>query len=43
MNGTKMLALELSVKDRQSFNIPVWLAAGVMFAGVLLLVVRTGR
>jgi len=43
MNGTKMLALELSVKDRQSFNIPVWLGAGVMFAGVLLLVVRTER
>ena len=33
--------IELSVKDRQSFNIPVWLGAGVMFAGVLLLVVRT--
>ena len=32
--------IELSVKDRQSFNIPVWLGAGVMFAGVLLLVVR---
>jgi len=43
MNGTKMLALGLSVKDSQSFNIPVWLGAGVMFAGVLLLVVRTER
>jgi len=35
--------IELSVKDRQSFDIPVWLGAGVMFAGVLLLVVRTER
>jgi len=43
MNGTKMLSLGLSVNDRQSFNIPVWLGAGVMFAGVLLPVVRTER
>ncbi len=33
--------IELSVKDKQTFNIPVWLGAGVIFAGVLLLVVRT--
>lgn len=33
--------IELSVTDRQTVNIPVWLGAGAILAGVLLLVVRT--
>ena len=32
--------IELSVKDKETVNIPVWLGAGAIFAGVLLLVVR---
>jgi LPXTG-motif cell wall-anchored protein len=32
--------IELSVKDKQTVNIPVWLGAGAIIAGVLLLVVR---
>jgi hypothetical protein len=38
---TQLGPIELSVKDKQTFNIPVWLGAGAIFAGVLLLVVRT--
>ncbi len=34
-------SIELSVKDRETVNIPVWLGAGAIIAGVLLLVVRT--
>ncbi len=33
--------IELSVKDKETFNIPVWLGAGAVIAGVFLLVVRT--
>lgn len=33
--------IELSVEDKQTVNIPVWLGAGAILAGVLLLVVRT--
>ena len=33
--------IELSVKEKQTFNIPVWLGAGAILAGMLLLVVRT--
>jgi LPXTG-motif cell wall-anchored protein len=32
--------IELSVKEQQTVNIPVWLGAGAIIAGVLLLVVR---
>ncbi len=38
---TKVGPIELSVKDRETVNIPVWLGAGAIVAGVLLLVVRT--
>jgi hypothetical protein len=32
--------IELSVEDKGTVNIPVWLGAGALIAGVLLLVVR---
>lgn len=38
---TKIGPIELSVKDTQRVNIPVWAGAGALIAGVLLLVVRT--
>jgi LPXTG-motif cell wall-anchored protein len=40
---TKLGPIELSVKDQQTVNIPVWLGAGAMIAGVFLLVVRTKK
>jgi len=36
----KLGSLELSVKDKETFNIPVWVGAGAVAAGVLLLFVR---
>ena len=33
----KLGPLELSVKQKQTVNLPVWLGAGVLIAGVLLL------
>ena len=38
---TKLGPIELSVKEQQTVNIPVWLGAAAMIAGVFLLVVRT--
>jgi len=38
---TKVGPIELSVKDRETVNIPVWLGAAAIIAGGLLLVVRT--
>jgi len=38
---TKLGPIELSVTDKETVNIPVWLGAGAIIAGVLLLVVRT--
>lgn len=32
--------IELSVQEKETVNIPVWLGAGALIAGVLLLVVR---
>ena len=39
----KLGPIELSVKEQQTVNIPVWLGAGAMIAGVFLLVVRTKK
>ena len=36
----KLGPLELTVKDKERVNVPVWLGAGSLIAGVLLLVVR---
>jgi TRAP-type C4-dicarboxylate transport system permease small subunit len=32
--------IELSVEEKETVNIPVWLGAGALIAGVLLLVIR---
>ncbi|MGH8198471.1 MAG: hypothetical protein ACRETI_09890 [Steroidobacteraceae bacterium] len=32
--------IELSVEEKETVNIPVWLGAGALVAGVLLLVMR---
>ena len=37
---TKLGPIELSVEEKKTVNIPVWLGAGAIIAGVLLLVVR---
>ncbi len=36
----KLGSLELSVKDKQTVNIPVWAGVGAIVAGTLLLLVR---
>ena len=36
----KLGKLELSVKDKETFNIPVWAGAGAIVAGALLFFVR---
>ena len=36
----KLGPIELSVKDRETINIPVWAGAGAIAAGVILLFVR---
>lgn len=35
---TQLGPIELTVKDKETVNIPVWLGAGTLIAGVLLLV-----
>ena len=37
---TKLGPIELSVEEKETVNIPVWLGAVAIIAGVLLLVVR---
>jgi len=39
----KLGPIELTVKDKETVNIPVWLGAGALIGGVLLLVVRTRK
>lgn len=41
--AVKLGPIELTVKDRETVNIPVWLGAGALIAGVLLLVVRSKK
>ncbi|MGC2458882.1 MAG: hypothetical protein WA435_12900 [Gallionellaceae bacterium] len=36
----KLGSLELSVKDTETVNVPVWAGVGAIVAGVVLLVVR---
>lgn len=36
----KLGNLELSVKDKSTFNIPVWVGAGAVAAGALMLFMR---
>ena len=37
---TKLGPLELSIKDKERVNVPVWAGVGAIAAGVVLLVVR---
>ena len=39
-HDTKIGPIELSVKDKETVNIPIWLGAAAIIAGGLLLVVR---
>jgi hypothetical protein len=36
----KIEPIELSIKDKETFNIPVWAGLGVMAVGVFLLLAR---
>jgi uncharacterized membrane protein YidH (DUF202 family) len=36
-------ALELTVKDRETVNIPVWVSVGAVVAGVVMLVASRGK
>ncbi len=40
-HDVKLGPLELSVKDKQTVNVPVWAGAGAIVVGGLLLLVRT--
>ncbi len=37
---TRLGPIELTIKDRETVNIPVWAGAGALIAGTLLLLVR---
>ena len=37
---TKLGPIELTVKDQETVNIPVWAGVGAIIAGVMLLVIR---
>ena len=39
----KLGPIELTVKDKETVNIPVWLGAGALITGILLLVVRSKK
>ena len=39
-HATKLGPIELSVEEKETVNIPVWLGAGAIIAGVFLLIVR---
>ncbi len=39
----KLGPIELTVKDKETVNIPIWLGAGALIAGVLLLLIRTKK
>ncbi len=40
-HDVKLGPLELSVKDKQTVNVPVWAGVGAIVVGALLLLVRT--
>ena len=35
--------IALTIKDKETVNIPVWLGAGALITGILLLVVRSKK
>lgn len=39
----KLGPIELSIKDKETVNVPVWAGAGAIVIGVVLLVVRSKR
>ena len=39
-HSAKLGSVELSVKDRETVNIPIWAGVGAIAAGVILLFVR---
>lgn len=39
-HGFKVGSLELSVQDKETINVPVWIGAGAIVGGALLLLVR---
>jgi uncharacterized membrane protein YidH (DUF202 family) len=39
-HNAKLGPLELSIKDKETVNIPVWAGVGAIVAGVVLLVAR---
>ena len=39
----KLGPIQLTVKDKETVNIPIWLGAGCLIAGVVLLVVGTKK
>lgn len=39
-HAAKIGSLELSVKDKETVNVPVWVGAGTIGVGALLLLVR---
>ena len=41
-HDVKLGPLELSVKEKQTINVPVWAGVGAIVAGALLLIVRRG-
>jgi hypothetical protein len=40
-HDAKIGPMEISIKDKETVNIPAWAGGGALLAGVLLLVVRT--
>ncbi|HSM00306.1 MAG TPA: hypothetical protein VK944_09320 [Candidatus Limnocylindria bacterium] len=40
-HGAKLGPLELSVKDKETVNVPAWAGVGAIAAGAILLLVRT--
>jgi multidrug transporter EmrE-like cation transporter len=39
-HNTKLGPFELSIKDKETVNVPVWAGVGAIVAGVVLLVAR---
>jgi uncharacterized membrane protein YidH (DUF202 family) len=40
-HDVKLGQIELSIKDKQTVNVPVWAGVGAIVVGALLLLVRT--
>ena len=40
-HDAKIGPMEISIKDKETVNIPAWAGGGALLAGVLLLIVRT--